>query len=251
MHEHPDVQKLIPPGTYLETVTHPGDRSGTIELAIFKEHRFSFYFWNRWSIDLAEKPDPPTLITIDWHRDLAPPSAAEKQALEQLDLTDQDEVSKFVWSGLDAHNDSHLLSAAYLNIIGDIILLKNYGEPAESNFEDRFGNAHRIFEFQSFENFEDTIVTQKSGCCYLDIDLDFFVKGKVFSHQMEEVTTYTDKEIAKIIDNRSPLFTHLLPGLEGITIASEPRYCGGIIKSNRILETVLGRLFTDELQWKH
>lgn len=251
MHEHPDVQKLVPPGTYLETVSHPGGPSGTIELAIFKEHRFAFYFWNRWSTELAEKPDPPTVVTIDWHRDLAPPSAAEKQALEQLNLSNQDEVSKFIWSGLDTHNDSHLLSAAYLNIIGDIILLKNYGESGETKFEDRNGNKHRVLEFKSYENFEDAVVNQKSGCYYLDIDLDFFVKGKVFSHQMEEVTTYTDKEIAEIIDNRSPLFTHLFPGLEGITIASEPRYCGGILKSHRILETVLGQLFTDELKWKH
>jgi len=250
MHEHPDVVKLMPPGTYLENLEHPSGDSRNVELAVFKEHRFAFYFWNRWTNKLKPKLSPPTLVTIDWHRDLAPPSAVEKEALENLDLSDQNEVSKFIWSGLDTHNDSHVLSAAYLNIIGDIILLKNYGESAETKFEDRFGNTHSVFEFKSYEAFEKTVLSQKPGGCYLDIDLDFFVKGKVLSHQLEEVTTYSEGEISDIIDIDSPLFEHLCQGLEGITIATEPRYCGGILKSNRILETVLGQLFTDELQWK-
>lgn len=251
MHEHPDVVNLMPPGTYLETIAHPGDRSRNIELAIFKEHRFAFYFWNRWSVELTDKSHAPTLVTIDWHRDLAPPSPDEKRALDKLNLSGQDEVSRFIWSGLDTHNDSHLLSAAYLNIIGDIILLKNYGEPAENKYEDRFGNKHCVYEYKSYENFEEAVLTQKSGSYYLDIDLDFFVKGKVYSHQLEEVTIYSDEEIADVIDNKSALFKHLYAGLEGITIATEPRYCGGILKSHHILEKVLGKLFTDELKWKH
>lgn len=251
MHEHPDVVNLIPPGTYLETVTHPGDKSKTIELAVFKEHRFAFYFWNRWSFDLSDSSKPPSLITIDWHRDLAPPSVKEQEILEELNLSDQQEVAKFIWSGLDTHNDSHLLSAAYLNIIGDIILLKNYGDETENTYVDSDGNNHKISEFKLFENFQKAILAHNSDRYFLDIDLDFFVKGKVSSHQLEEVTPYTDDEIAEIIDNSSPLFKHLFPRLEGLTIATEPRYCGGILKSNRIMEAVLGRLFTDDLQWKH
>lgn len=252
MHEHPDIVDLIPPGTYLETIAHPnGDASKTMELAIFKEHRFAFYLWSRWMQDFDGLPQPPALVTIDWHRDLAPPSDSERNALDRLDLSDGEQVARFIWSGLDPHNDSHLLSAAYLNLIGDVFLLKNYGEEQEISYIDCFENVHNIFEYTSYKNFENSVTARENTSLFLDIDLDFFIKGKVVSHQLKEITPYNNDEIAEIIDNSSPLFKHLYSCLEGITIATEPRYCGGIIKSIHILEVVLERLFTPELQWKH
>lgn len=251
MHEHPDVVNLMPPGTYLEALEHPsGDSPKSVEMAIFKEHRFALYFWNRWTNKLGIQ-GAPTLVTIDWHRDLAPPSETEKQALEVLECSNEDEVSEFIWSTLNTHNDSHLLSAAYLNIIGDVILLKNYGDYSESKYSDCFGNKHRIQEFKSFEHFENAVIADESTQVYLDLDLDFFVKGKVYSHQLDEVSPYSQEEIAEIVDPESMLFKHLFKKLEGITIATEPRYCGGIIKSHRILEKVLKQLLTDEMKWKH
>lgn len=251
MHEHPDVINLMPPGTYLETLEHPSGDSRSMELAIFKEHRFAFYFWNRWKNN--SKPDlpPPVLITIDWHRDLAPPSDAEKDALGQLELTQEDKVSEFIWSALNTHNDSHLLSAAFLNIIGDILLLKNYGDESQSVYKDHEGNHHRIQEFRNLDNLEKAVSERQNKRYILDLDLDFFVKGKVYSHQLEEVEPYTLEEIAGVINPHATLFQELFQELEGITIASEPRYCGGILKSNRILEHVMQQLFSDDLKWKH
>lgn len=256
MHEHPDTEILIPPGTYLENLPHPdGSPSKRIELAIFKEHRFSFYFWNRWlrasGTSMGQNDNPPALVTIDWHRDLAPPTDEEKKQLEALNISDQEEVAKFVWSQLDTHNDSHLLSAAYLNLIGDIYLLKNYGDDQENSFEDCHSNIHRVFEYHSYDHFEEAVTGSNFNTTFLDIDLDFFIKGKVASHQLEEVTIFSDNEIAALTDNSSPLFKHLFSKLEGITIASEPRYCGGILKSHHILDIVLKSFFTSELQWKH
>lgn len=250
MHEHPDVDNLMPPGTYLEMLDHPSGDSRTMELAIFKEHRFAFYFWNRWTNNLNTL-SAPTLITIDWHRDMAPPSGVEKEALEQLSRTEVDKVSEFIWSKLDSHNDSHVLSAAYLNIIGDILLLKNYGDETESVYRDYQNNKHLIREFREPKHLERAVAEQQSGPYYLDLDLDFFVKGKIFSHQMKEVEPYSREEIAELIDPDSKLFQTLFQKLEGITMATEPRYCGGILKSNRILKHVMKQLFTDDLQWKH
>lgn len=251
MHEHPDVANLIPPGTYLETLAHPSGDSRSMELAIFKEHRFAFYFWNRWNNSLEPKQPSPTLITIDWHRDLAPPSDDEKEALNQLDLAEEDHVSAFIWSKLNTHNDSHLLSAIYRNIIGDVFLLKNYGDASESVYEDCEESNHRILEFKHIKNLEDALSQRQDERYILDLDLDYFVKSKVYSHQLDEVEPYTREEIAEIIDPGSELFQELFQKLEGITIATEPRYCGGILKSNRILEHVLQLLFNDELKWKH
>lgn len=252
MHEHPDVINLMPPGTYIEDLAHPsGQENETIELAIFKEHRFAFYFWNRWTRRLNSGGSPPSLLTIDWHRDLATPSESELKSLEKLDLSDEEIVAQYVWSKLDTHNDSHLLSACHLNLLNDVILLKNYGRTERETYIDRAGDSHTILECADYQTFEKEVLNHKNDHYILDIDLDYFVKEKVFSHQLEDVTTYRQEEIRKIIDNQSPLFEYLFPRLLGITIATEPRYCGGILKSNRLLEGVLSELLTDQLQWKH
>lgn len=252
MHEHPDTEILIPPGTYLEKVPHPdGTSSKSMEVAIFTEHRFAFYFWNRWLRDLNDNREPPCLLTIDWHRDMAPPSESEKKDLKNLDLTRQQEVARFVWSRMDTHNDSHLLSAAYLNLVGDVFLLKNYGERQHSTFIDCHSNRHQIFEYGSFTDLQEAVLDKGGDVFFLDVDLDFFIRNKVAAHQLQEVATYSDEEISALINNESPLFTYLYDRLAGITIATEPRYCGGILKSNRILDAVLGSLFTPDMQWKH
>lgn len=252
MHEPIDFPDLIPPGTYLEEIRHPsGDRSKKMEMAIFKEHRFSFYFWNRWHKIATENKRPPDLITIDWHRDMAPPSDSEKEGLTNLNLSNLAEVAKFTWSGLDVHNDSHLLAAAFLNLIGDVYLLKNYGTYQESSYIDNFSNTHHIYEYHVQDDFLEATLTKDFTQVLLDIDLDFFIKNKVEAHQMQEVEVSTDQEITEFMQLHSDLFHHLFPKLRGITIATEPRYCGGILQSNRILEAFLNCWFSSGLQWKH
>lgn len=252
MDDHPDIKNLMPPGTYLEKLPHPnGSSSEVMELAIFTEHRFSFYFWNRWFQKIEGKIKPPALVTFDWHRDFAPPSTSERNMLENLNLTDEDTVAKEVWASLDSHNDSHLLSAAHLNIIGDIFLLKNYGDAQQHTFNDQNNQEHKIEEFRSYHELEKAVRGASPTSVILDIDLDFFIRGKNASHQLEDVQIYEEDSVAEIIDNTSPLFSYLFSCLEGITIATEPRYCGGILKSNRILEMVLGQLFNQKLAWKH
>lgn len=254
MHEPIDFPDLIPPGTYLEEIQHPsGIKSKKMELAIFNEHRFSFYFWNRWreAMQTNKKVGPPDLITIDWHRDLAPPSQSEKEGLNHLDLSNHAEVARFSWSVLDNHSDSHILSAAYLNLIGDIYLLKNYGTYQKSVCKDTFSNTHQVFEFHSQEDFKETVLSKDFSQVCLDIDLDYFVKNKVGVHQLQDVEAYANREISEFMECNSKLFDHLFPKLTGITIATEPRYCGGIMQSNRILKAILNSLFTPDLQWRH
>lgn len=252
MHEHPDTRILMPPGTYLEKLPHPDEsRSAMLEMAIFKEHRFAFYFWNRWKQGLNPAIPPPSVATIDWHRDLAPPSKTEKAALKELNLANPEVVARYTWSQLDTHNDSHLLSAAYLNLIGDIYLLKNYGKNQKGTFEDAFGNTHHIFEYQASSQFADAIRSSDEKKWYLDIDLDYFVKEKIAAHQLKEVRLQEDAAIQSLLKGDSLLVEYLFPRLEGITIATEPRYCGGIRKSNHLLTLVLDCFFTPEMQWKH
>ncbi len=62
---------------------------------------------------------------------------------------------------------------------------------------------------------------------------------------------YEDDRIQEIINPNKDFFQYLLKHLEGITLATEPRYCGGVRNSNHILKIILDQLFTQEMKWKH
>ncbi|MDZ7692961.1 MAG: hypothetical protein U5K69_17865 [Balneolaceae bacterium] len=223
-----------------------------IELAIFKDHRYSFFDWLKWTCQLRQTQPgvTPTLVTIDWHRDLAPPSEDERMRLNDLNQQNLNEVREFTLNELDAHNDGHLLSAAWLNLIGDVILLKNYGMDQKDSWMDGDGQAHLILEFKDFEAFSSEVLQRNDQHIYLDIDLDYFIHNKVSPYQRKDVQVYSDERIKSIINPKNQFFQHLLPRLEGITLAREPRYCGGVRNSNHILDVILNQLFTKQLEWK-
>jgi hypothetical protein len=54
---------------------------------------------------------------------------------------------------------------------------------------------------------------------------------------------YTDQQIKSVIDPGKTLFQFIFNRLEGITIAREPRYCGGTENSTHILNIVNRQLF--------
>lgn len=248
IHEH--SLKQVPPGTHVETVTHPsGEHDRDIELAVFKDHRLSFFFWLKWT--RALRASPPLLVTIDWHRDLAPPNDKECKRLEELNQTDLTAVARFASEDLDPHNDGHVLSAAWLNLIGDVILLKNYGLDQKETYCDRAGNEHKILEFKNLQDLYLELGGREKKRIYLDIDLDYFIRNKVSPYQRAGVELYSDDEIQDLVNPNGELFKILLPSLAGITIATEPRYCGGIRNSNHILKVVMDQLFDEGLNWKH
>src|SRR5699024_11742683 len=97
--------KYDPPGTFREVVAHPGGYDRAIEKAIIMEHRFAFVFWMKWTHALQQRgwlnQRAPTLVTIDWHRDLAPPEAEQKKDLAELNPTNLSDVANFVWARFD------------------------------------------------------------------------------------------------------------------------------------------------------
>lgn len=254
MHKDPKISDPSPPGAHAEGVAHPsGDAEREIELAIFKDHRYSFFYWLKWTRQLrqTEPEATPTLVTIDWHRDLAPPSDDEREKLSNLGRHNLQDVREFTINGLDAHNDGHILSAAWLNLIGDIILLKNYGRDQQDSWGDCEGSEHQILEFNDFETFSSELLQRDGQHLYLDIDLDYFIHNKVAPYQRTDVEMYEDEKIRSVIDPENELFQHLFKRLEGITLAKEPRYCGGLRNSNHILDVILNQLFTQQMEWKH
>jgi hypothetical protein len=244
-----DKSSLIgnPPGTYLETLPHPDGSDRAIEKAILMEHRFAFFFWMKWANrlrdSLAPNYSPPTLVTIDWHRDLAPPSDTLKEELLKLDPSDLSGAAKYVWENFEQTNDGHIRCATWLNIVGDIILLKNSAGEMQDTVSDHQGNEHNIYEFREFDRFQDFMLSRNDQHLFFDIDLDYFVHGKGFQSYSDDFRRYSDDEIKAVVNCNLPAFQHMLPRTKGITIAQEPGYCGGIRNSCQILEVVHNQLF--------
>jgi len=256
MYDNVNPKECNPPGTHCETVAHPGGGEATIEKAVIMEHRFAFFFWMKWYHRLRKQDQlnqPPTLLTIDWHRDLAPPNESQKEELRRLNPDNLSDVANFVWAQFDQTNDGHVLSAAWLNLIGDIILLKHSASEMQETFTDHQGNEHEIFEFREYEPLRDFLQKRDDQRLFLDIDLDYFIHGKGTREgpQSDDFQTYSKSEIKRIIDPSNALFKYLLPRLDGLTIAQEPAFCGGIYNSSRIMEVVDHQLFDEHNRWRH
>ncbi len=86
---------------------------------------------------------------------------------------------------------------------------------------------------------------------FLDIDLDYFIHGKGNVFYPGTFEPYSEAEIKAVIDPQSSVFDYLLPRLDGLTIAQEPSYCGGIANSCSILKVVNSQLFDGQNNWKH
>ena len=254
MYENIQPHNCNPPGTFTAPVSHPNGSDRTIEKAVIMEHRFAFFFWMKWHNQLAEKRDlkkPPTLLTIDWHRDLAPPPNEQKKQLQELDQSNLSDVANYIWAQFEQTNDGHILCTAWLNLIGDIILLKNSAETMQDTFVDKDGDEHTIYEFRYYNEFEEFMLQREYEHYFFDVDLDYFIHGKGSRHYSEDFERYSDDEICSVVNSQSPAFQHFLPKVEGLTIAQEPGYCGGILNSCHIMNVFHEQLFDDHDSWKH
>lgn len=255
MYKHIQSHKCDPPGTFREIVPHPGENGRVIEKAIIMEHRFAFLFWMKWKNVLQSKnwlhQNAPTLVTIDWHRDLAPPSPELKKELKKLDQSNLSDVANFVWARFDQTNDGHILCAAWLNLIGDVILLKNSASELRDTIVDMNGKNHGIFEFRKYERFENFLLQRNDQNIFFDIDLDYFIHGKGSVLYPESFERYSDEEIRAVINNDNPAFRQILSKIDGMTIAQEPSYCGGISNSCKIMDVINSQFFNNRNEWKH
>jgi len=159
---------------------------------------------------------------------------------------------------LPGNNDGHILPAVYLNAIDEVyVLLKQRGaKPGSHNrvHEDRGGRPHHIRYYADVEEMADEIGTAAPCDIVLDIDLDFFTESP--DDEFASIRIVPDGTIEEILRPDGPLMSVLLPRLTGITLALEPRYCGGLSNSLRILsviDTLLfdPGLFHDNCKWRH
>lgn len=239
-----------PPGALREILSHPINQSEAIELAIFQEHRYAFFYWNKWIRENVSS-NPPCLVSLDWHQDLCYPEDIEKEWLNNLDLSYDAEVSLFSWAKLAGNNDGHILCAAYLNLIGNIYVHCRQ-QPFRDAWKDeelidRYGNKHIIKKFRTYKELQDEMLRSSESAVFFDIDLDFFSVKNGLSDGSFKFTYMKEKEIREMLDKDNPLINWVFERLKGLTIATEPEHCGGLLKSNKFLNLISEIYFSPEL----
>ena len=200
-----NLEYVKPPGTMTELLSHPIRDYGVIEVAVFNEHRYAFFFWNKWTNKLIEDDSinhAPCLVTLDWHTDLGWPTEGERKWLDKLDSSNNLDTSLYAWANLSGLNDDHIVAAAYLNKIGNIYVhcrQGRFGDDEDKVYTDKFGNKHLIKKFKVFAELELHLLQSDEQCVYFDIDLDFFTLNNPLNGKGKEFTYLTDSEIKRML----------------------------------------------------
>jgi len=256
---------LEPPGCRSETLLHPFNPKETIELALFQEHRFAFYYWNTWTNQL--NGEIPSLVTFDWHQDLCPPYNDELDELKSLDNTNKGELAIYTWAKLSHQNDVQIKAALLLNKINDVYVIcrQKCSRPQQETVVDFHGNSHSIRIFDSLSEFQSHSADISDQKLYFDIDLDFFTISNPISiggfAQKKRFTCLSKKEIIQSMNLCNPAIAWILKNVAGITIATEPEFCGGLKQSHYFLSVIDQLYFNPSLfhnapgergtQWRH
>jgi hypothetical protein len=261
---------ITPPGTLIDILPHPFYKNRrSVELAMFNEHRYAFFFWNKWTKEILKKESttkPPSLITIDWHQDLMSPNAPEKEWLDQLDITSNRDVALYSWANLTDINDGQIMAAAYQNIKGNVYVHCRQGISErhweDTAFTDRYGNTHTVKKFRKYSDLEGYMLATDESKVYFDIDLDYFTIDNPLNGVGKKFTYMKKKHIEEILNAKRPLITWIFERLEGFTIATEPEHTGGLLMTNKLaglIDTIFFKpsLFTNyawrnkHTNWKH
>ena len=175
------------------------------------DHRLVLASWILWK-DIKNKP--LNLLTFDAHRDLCSENDTI-QIMEHIEKTTKEKLDLRVFELLDVNNDTHINMACELGVFDSV-------------------NKSRI---KVFKELDDCIVDILSKSFYiLDIDLDYFFDKDdcTNSFQFNELRLKSFLEKKTIFPNN----------LVGITIAIEPRYCGGIVNAINVYEKIEKKLFS-------
>lgn len=232
---------INPPGYYRMYL--PGaDRRECVVADLFDNHRFLFF-----SLLHGKKFNfPLDLVSIDYHLDLAAPSEPEKENLLKLNHNDDKEIAFFTWNHLNPLNDGHILSAVYLNLIGDVVILTKALDRECPEYIDKEGNKHMVHAYSDKQPFIDKVKTLQNDIL-LDIDLDYFVEEQRDDGEHDRIVYEPKDSDYAFLDSTNPMMQHLKGKLKLITIAKEPECCGGILNSNDILKRVSEKLFVGGL----
>lgn len=253
--------KSYPPNSVHDFLAHPSVANDVISIAVFNSHRFAFYFWNLWKKELIMERSISDidLITYDWHQDLVYPSEGEKKELRELNLENDFEVSFYSSYRLSTLNDTHIMSAVYLDLIGDVWVLCRQGtfesDWEDEDFEDCKGKKHTIRKFKTEAELRAALLGSEIQNVFFDIDLDYFTLNNNIEPK-DKFRYMKDTEIRDLISADNVLIQWIFERLSGITIALEPGFTGGISKSLKYLSLIEKNWFIKPLgnhhiRWRH
>jgi hypothetical protein len=251
---------IDPPGCESSFVSLPVRDCGCCTVGIVHEHRFAFYFWGLYSID----KDTPhaALISIDAHDDVGVPSEVIPDDLDNLNIRNQTELGLFAWLRLRSLNDGHILPALYLNFFSDVYVLLNdrldsaafkTSRTAQEQ-RDRNGRIHTVKFYQDSDKLLHDL--PQDYPLFLDIDLDYFALDNPNAESvLGSEKLMSDAEIRSTLSIDGPFFGPILNRIVGLTIALEPKYCGGLVNSLHVLDILNQELFdgtlcTNSCEWK-
>ncbi len=230
------------PGSGTSILSHPAGIDEAVQVAVFKEHRFAFSFWAEWTrARRARDRSPAHLVSLDFHQDLCWPSEPECEDLRRLDLASESEVALFAWSRLNPLNDGHIFAAAYVGLIQDIFVLCKTEDDYLEEVTDLTGQLHRVVVCHSVD--ELLAALPRVGDYYFDIDLDFFTERD----QEDRVRLVNDEDVLELLSPGGRLGSAVLPRLSGMTIATEPEWCGGLGNSHHLFGLLDQALFDPPL----
>ena len=251
-----------PPGCFTEIVRQPSGLNAAMEIGIVQEHRFAFFYWLKWYQEQQAKDTtslPPNLVTVDWHNDVGCNSDFIPEIISKLNYSNNSELAMFSWCGLRQLNDGHIAPAMYLNAINDVyVILKQEHQQSQTYpFNDKFGNQHTVHYYYTTDEFLDNHERDKFHPLIFDLDLDYFTEYNQEDHpDPQGHNLVSNEEIGNFFKNDSRFMQWLLAHMCGMTIALEPKYCGGMHNCLRILDVVSSCLFDPPLLhansgWKH
>jgi hypothetical protein len=86
--------------------------------------------------------------------------------------------------------------------------------------------------------------------------LDYFTESPDLCGGGENVSLVTDCEVKATLDPNGELMAWLFQRMAGMTIATEPKCCGGLLNSNHLLSVLSDCLFHPQLMghgstWRH
>lgn len=259
---------IEPPGCLSNSVGHPSGMGKSIELALIQEHRFAFYYWLKWTNALEEQVIP-SLITFDWHQDLCKPYTDQLEELQALNAYNSTEVALYTWGKLSHENDVQIIAALLHNKIKDVYAICRQEVNRDSHFvvTDFFGNDHSVYIFKDLSDLRNQLPKIKDKAVYWDIDLDYFTLSNPLSrnspYKKRSYSFLKKKEIVAMLQPDDEIIQWIFERLKGFTIATEPRFCGGLKYSNKFLNIIDELYFTPSLfhfvpspntkmtQWKH
>lgn len=252
---------LKPAGCETVHTSQPGSKQDCCTVGIIHEHRFAFYYWALYAHENRSHRLRPVLITLDSHDDVGVPSEVDVDDLDNLHIGNRTELGLFAWTRLRRLNDGHILPALYLNFFSDVYVLMNNDKDSddfkfsheEQQQNDQTGNVHTVKFYQHVDQLLHDLPPDVP--IFLDIDLDFFAIDNPTKDRLGSEILRPDDFIESFLSIDGPFFGPLLKRIVGLTIALEPKYCGGLLNSLRVLDILNRELFdgtlcTDDCKWR-